>query len=79
VQTLLVNDYDIAWLDIGQGRLLVCRHGRTTAPGRWCYAPDQKSIGSGRQPQEHWDGIGDNGLMTQPMIDLRFRPETSPW
>jgi pimeloyl-ACP methyl ester carboxylesterase len=46
MQTLRVNGYDMAYLDVGHGPPLVCVHGTLgdSAPGTPCWGRCRKSI-----------------------------------
>jgi esterase len=65
MKTLRVNDYDMAYLDIGHGRPLVCVHGSLNDFRAWTAV--LKPLSVDRQliiPSlrhyfpEHWDGQG---------------------
>lgn len=77
MKTLRVNDYDMAYLDIGQGAPLVCVHGSLNDFRAW--AAVLKPLSANRQlivPSlrhyfpEHWDGRGGNFSMAQHVDDM---------
>lgn len=77
MKTLRVNDYDMAYLDIGHGRPLVCVHGSLNDFRAWTAV--LKPLSVGRQliiPSlrhyfpEHWDGQGGNFKMVQHIDDM---------
>ncbi len=77
MQTLFVNGYDMAYLEIGQGRPLVCVHGTLGDFRTWSavLGPLSKnhrviSLSLRRFFPEHWDGIGDDYLMVQHIADI---------
>ena len=77
MQTLNVNGYDMAFLEIGRGPPLVCVHGtlgdfRTWSP---VFGPLSKkyrviSVSLRHFFPEHWDGIGNDYLMAQHVADV---------
>jgi pimeloyl-ACP methyl ester carboxylesterase len=77
MQTLHVNGYDMAYLEVGQGHPLVCVHG-TLGDFRTWYAvlgPLAKqhrviSVSLRRFFPEHWDGVGDDYRMAQHVSDV---------
>ena len=77
MQTLPVNGYDMAYLEIGQGRPLVCVHGTLGDFRTWSavLGPLSKShrvisVSLRRFFPEHWDGVGDDYLMAQHVADM---------
>ncbi len=77
MKTLRVNDYDMAYLEIGAGPPLVCVHGSLNDFRAW--APVLKPFSAGRQliaPSlrhyfpEHWDGQGGLFKMAQHVDDM---------
>jgi esterase len=81
MQTLRVNDYDMAYLELGQGPPdsppLVCVHGtlgdfRTWSAvlGPLSRARRVISLSLRRFFPEHWDGVGDDYLMAQHVADV---------
>jgi pimeloyl-ACP methyl ester carboxylesterase len=77
MKTLRVNDYDMAYLDIGQGPPLVCVHGSLNDFRAW--AAVFKPLSANRQlivPSlrhyfpEHWDGTDDRFNMAQHVDDM---------
>lgn len=77
MQTLRVNDYDMAYLDVGQGRPLVCVHG-TLGDFRTWYAvlgPLSRThrviaVSLRHFFPEHWNGGGDDYRMAQHVSDV---------
>ena len=77
MQTLRVNGYDMAYLEVGQGHPLVCVHG-TLGDFRTWYAvlgPLSKkhrviSVSLRHFFPEHWDGVGDDYRMAQHVADI---------
>jgi esterase len=77
MQTLHVNGYDMAYLELGKGPPLVCVHG-TLGDFRTWYAVlgplSQKhrviSVSLRRFYPEHWDGTGDDYKMAQHVADV---------
>jgi len=77
MQTLPVNGYDMAYLEIGTGRPLVCVHGTLGDFRTWSavMGPLSKShrviaVSLRRFFPEHWDGVGNDYLMAQHVADL---------
>jgi pimeloyl-ACP methyl ester carboxylesterase len=77
MQTLAVNGYDMAYLEIGRGRPLVCVHGTLGDFRTWSavFGPLSKShrvisVSLRRFFPEHWDGIGGDYLMAQHVADV---------
>jgi pimeloyl-ACP methyl ester carboxylesterase len=77
MQTLRVNGYDMAYLEVGQGPPLVCVHG-TLGDFRTWYAvlgPLSRrhrviAVSLRRFFPEHWDGVGDDYKMAQHVDDV---------
>ena len=77
MQTLRVNGYDMAYLEVGNGPPLVCVHG-TLGDFRTWYAvlgPLSKkhrviSVSLRYFFPEHWDGAGSDYLMSQHVADV---------
>ena len=77
MQTIHVNGYDMAYLEVGKGPPLVCVHG-TLGDFRTWYAVlgplSQKrrviSVSLCRFFPEHWDGVGDDYKMAQHVADV---------
>jgi pimeloyl-ACP methyl ester carboxylesterase len=77
MQTLRVNGYDMAYLEVGQGPPLVCVHG-TLGDFRTWYAvlgPLSKkrrviAVSLRHFFPEHWDGVGDDYRMAQHVADV---------
>ena len=70
MQTLHVNGYDMAYLEIGQGPPLVCVHGTLGDFRTWSavLGPLSKkhrviSVSLRHFFPEHWDGVGDDYRM----------------
>ena len=77
MQTLGVNGYDMAYLDVGTGPPLVCVHGtlgdfRTWYPVLGPLTPRHRVIALSLRHffPRHWDGIGTDYLMTQHVADV---------
>jgi len=77
MQTLHVNGYDIAYLDIGEGPPLVCVHGTLGDFRTWSavLGPLSKtrrviSLSLRRFFPEHWNGKGSDYLMAQHVDDV---------
>jgi esterase len=77
MQTLSVNGYDMAYLDIGRGLPLVCVHGTLGDFRTWypVLGPLSKkhrviSLSLRRFFPEHWDGVGNDYLMAQHVSDV---------
>ena len=77
MKTLRVNDYDMAYLDIGQGPPLVCVHGSLNDFRAWVAV--MKPLSANRRliiPSlrhyfpEHWDGKGSQFNMAQHVDDV---------
>ena len=77
MQTLRVNGYDMAYLEVGKGPPLVCVHG-TLGDFRTWYAVlgplSQKhrviTVSLRHFFPEHWDGTGDDYRMAQHVADM---------
>jgi esterase len=77
MQTLRVNGYDMAYLEIGRGPPLVCVHGTLGDFRTWSavVGPLSKahrviSLSLRHFFPEHWDGVGDDYLMSQHIGDV---------
>jgi esterase len=77
MQTLHVNGYDIAYLEVGRGPPLVCVHGTLGDFRTWSavYGPLSKkhrviSLSLRRFFPEHWNGVGGDYLMAQHVDDV---------
>ncbi len=77
MKTLRVNDYDMAYLDIGAGRPLVCVHGSLNDFRAWngvlgpLSAQHRLIVPSLRHYfPEHWDGQGGSVKMAQHVDDM---------
>lgn len=77
MQTLRVNGYDMAYVELGHGRPLVMVHGTLGDFRTWnsVMGPLSKqhrviSVSLRRFFPEHWDGIGNDYLMTQHVSDM---------
>jgi esterase len=77
MQTLNVNGYDIAYLEVGAGPPLVCVHGTLGDFRTWSavLGPLSRqhrviSLSLRRFFPEHWDGVGDDFLMAQHVSDV---------
>ena len=77
MKTLRVNDYDMAYLDIGEGPPLVCVHGSLNDFRAWIAV--MKPLSANRRliiPSlrhyfpEHWDGKGGQFKMAQHVNDV---------
>ncbi len=77
MKSLRVNDYDMAYLELGEGPPLVCVHGSLNDFRAW--APVLKPFSAGRRliaPSlrhyfpEHWDGQGGKFTMAQHVDDM---------
>jgi pimeloyl-ACP methyl ester carboxylesterase len=76
MQTLSVNGYDMAYLEVGQGPPLVCVHGTLGDFRTWSavFGPLSKqrrviSVSLRHFFPEHWDGIGNHYLMARHVAD----------
>ena len=77
MQTLPVNGYDMAYLEIGQGSPLVCVHGTLGDFRTWSavFGPLSKkhrviSVSLRHFFPEHWNGVGNDYLMAQHVADV---------
>jgi esterase len=77
MQTLPVNGYDMAYLEMGRGRPLVCVHGTLGDFRTWSavFGPLSKqhrmiSVSLRHFFPEHWDGVGDDYLISQHVSDV---------
>ena len=77
MQTLNVNGYDMAYLEVGRGPPLVCVHGTLGDFRTWSavFGPLSKrrrviSVSLRHFFPEHWDGVGDDYLMAQHVADV---------
>ena len=77
MQTLHVNGYDMAYLEVGQGPPLVCVHGTLGDFRTWSAVLGPLSrkhrviaVSLRHFFPEHWDGVGDNYLMSQHVTDV---------
>src|SRR5882724_585834 len=77
MQTIRVNGYDMAYLEVGQGHPLVCVHGTLGDFRTWfpVLGPLSKkhrviSVSLRHFYPEHWNGVGDDYRMAQHVADL---------
>jgi len=77
MQTLNVNGYDMAYLEVGEGRPLVCVHGTLGDFRTWSavLGPLSKqrrviSLSLRHFFPEHWDGVGNDYTMAQHVADV---------
>ena len=77
MQTLRVNGYDMAYLEVGSGPPLVCVHGTLGDFRTWSavLGPLSKrhrviAVSLRHFFPEHWDGVGDDYLMSQHVADV---------
>ena len=77
MQTLHVNGYDMAYVEVGNGPTLVCVHGTLGDFRTWSavLGPLSRkhrviSLSLRRFFPEHWDGVGDDYLMAQHVGDV---------
>jgi pimeloyl-ACP methyl ester carboxylesterase len=77
MQTLRVNGYDMAYLEVGQGPPLVCVHGTLGDFRTWSavFGPLSKtrrviSVSLRRFFPEHWDGVGDDYSIAHHVADM---------
>jgi esterase len=77
MQTLHVNGYDMAYVEVGKGPPLVCVHGTLGDFRTWSavLGPLSKkrrviSLSLRHFFPEHWDGVGDDYLMAQHVSDV---------
>src|ERR1700743_1143704 len=86
MQTLRVNGYDMAYLEVGQGHPLICVHGtlgdfRTWYPVLGPLSKRHRVIAVSLRHffPEHWDGVGDDYRMAQHVADvIAFIEQLSP-
>jgi esterase len=77
MQTLPVNGYDMAYLEVGEGRPLVCVHGTLGDFRTWSavMGPLSKrhrviAVSLRHFFPEHWDGVGDDYRMARHVADV---------
>jgi pimeloyl-ACP methyl ester carboxylesterase len=77
MQTLRVNGYDMAYLDVGQGPPLVCVHGSMNDFRIWSavlgpLTQRHRVIAVSLRHffPEHWDGVGDTYSIAQHVADM---------
>jgi pimeloyl-ACP methyl ester carboxylesterase len=77
MQTLRVNGYDMAYLEVGEGQPLLCVHGTLGDFRTWSavYGPLSKqrrviSVSLRHFFPEHWNGVGNDYLMRQHVADV---------
>jgi pimeloyl-ACP methyl ester carboxylesterase len=77
MQTLSVNGYDMAYLDVGEGRPLVCVHGSLCDFRIWSsvmgpLSKKHRLIAPSLRHffPDHWDGIGDTYSIAQHVDDV---------
>jgi esterase len=77
MQTLRVNGYDMAYLEVGNGPPLICVHGTLGDFRTWSAVLGPLSrqrrviaVSLRRFFPEHWDGVGDDYLMSQHVADV---------
>src|SRR6202161_2514533 len=77
MQTLSVSGYDMAYLEIGQGRPLVCVHGTLGDFRTWSAVLGPLSlkhrviaVSLRHFFPEHWDGLGDTYSIAQHVADV---------
>ena len=77
MQTLRVNGYDMAYLEVGHGSPLICVHGTLGDFRTWSavLGPLSRkhrviSVSLRHFFPEHWDGVGDDYLMSQHVSDV---------
>ena len=86
MQTLHVNGYDMAYLEVGHGHPLVCVHGtlgdfRTWYPVLGPLSKKRRVISVSLRHffPEHWDGAGNDYRMAQHIADvIAFIEQTNP-
>jgi esterase len=86
MQTLPVNGYDMAYLEVGEGPPLICVHGTLGDFRTWSavVGPLSKQrrvipVSLRRFFPEHWDGVGDDYLMAQHVADtIEFIEKLDP-
>ena len=79
MQSLHVNGYDMAYLDIGQGQPLVCVHGSLCDFRIWSVVlgpltREHRVIAVSLRHffPEHWDGVGDTYSIAQHVDDMKI-------
>jgi esterase len=77
MQTIPVNGYDMAYLEVGEGRPLVCVHGTLGDFRTWSavLGPLSKrhrviTVSLRHFFPAHWDGVGDDYRMAQHIADV---------
>jgi esterase len=77
MQTLRVNGYDMAYLEVGQGQPLVCVHGTLGDFRTWnaLIGPLSKehrviAVSLRHFFPEHWNAVGDDYLVSQHVADV---------
>jgi pimeloyl-ACP methyl ester carboxylesterase len=77
MQTLRVNGYDMAYLELGQGRPLVCVHGSlcdfrvwSAVLGPLTRKHQVVAVSLRHFFPEHWDGVGDTYSIAQHTADM---------
>ena len=77
MQTLSVNGYDMAYLEVGRGPPLICVHGTLGDFRTWSavFGPLSKerrviSVSLRHFFPEHWDGVGDDYSIAQHVADV---------
>ena len=77
MQTLRVNGYDMAYLELGRGTPLVCVHGTLGDFRTWSAVLGPLSrhhrviaVSLRHFFPEHWDGTGDRYRMAQHVADM---------
>ena len=86
MQTLHVNGYDMAYLEVGHGPPLICVHGTLGDFRTWSavMGPLSRShrviaVSLRHFFPEHWDGVGDDYLMSQHVADtIAFVAQIKP-
>ena len=86
MQTLRVNGYDMAYIELGHGPPLVCVHGtlgdfRTWSGVMGPLSKTRRVIAPSLRHffPEHWDGVGDDYLMSQHVDDtIAFIAQIDP-
>ena len=86
MQTFHVNGYDMAYLELGHGPPLVCVHGtlgdfRTWSAVMGPLSKTRRVIAVSLRHffPEHWDGVGDDYLMSQHVADtIAFIAQIDP-
>jgi esterase len=86
MQTLRVNGYEMAYLEVGHGPPLVCVHGTLGDFRTWSAVMGPLSrthrviaVSLRHFFPEHWDGVGDDYLMSQHVSDtIAFISQIDP-